>query len=63
MNAERLAQEKEMEKWCLLAAKEDELQKEDMEYEAQGIQPYLNTPVCTYLHSNEAVSKLFSDKR
>ena len=52
-----------MEKQHLLAAKEDELQKEDMEYEAQGVQPDLNTPVCTYLHSNEAVSKLFSDKR
>ena len=63
VNAERLAQEKEMEKWCLVAAKEDELWKEDMEYDAQGIWPDLNTPVCMYLHSNEAVSKLFSDKR
>lgn len=52
-----------MEKRHFLAAKEDELRKEDMEYEAQGVQLDLNTPVCTYLHSNKAVSKLFSDKR
>lgn len=61
--AERVAREKEAEKRSLLAAKEDELRKQDIEYKVQGIRPDLHTPECTYLHSVAEVFIPFPDKR